>query len=61
MTQSTFTEEEGLEAVPISAFVPRQLRVDLERLARRADRSLSAEIRRALGLYIAAAEKRKRN
>jgi hypothetical protein len=58
MTQNALTEREAVETVPISAFVPRQLRVDLAQLARRHDRSLSAELRRALDLYVRAAEKR---
>jgi hypothetical protein len=58
MVQNVLTEQEAVEAVPISAVVPRQLRLDLQELARRHDRSLSAELRRALGLYVRAAEKR---
>jgi hypothetical protein len=52
MAQNAITAREAIETVPISAFVPRQLRVDLEQLARRHDRSLSAELRQAIYLYL---------
>jgi hypothetical protein len=45
------------ETVPASAFVPCPMRVGLEQLARQRNGSLSAELRRALGFYIRAAER----
>lgn len=36
----------------VNAFVDADVRRELERLAREADRSLSAEIRRALAAYV---------
>ena len=44
------------ETVPSSAFAPCPMRVSHEELARQHDRSLNAELRCALGLYVPAAE-----
>ena len=41
-----------LRRVHLNAFVDADVREELERLAREADRSLSAEIRRALAAHI---------
>lgn len=43
----------------VSTRFPRELRLDLERPAKEHDRSLSAELRRAAGLYVRVADKRK--
>jgi hypothetical protein len=46
------------ERVPSSAFARCPMRVGLEELAREHDRSLNAELRCALGLYVPAADGR---
>jgi hypothetical protein len=58
MGRSLQTPDDETVSVNISGTLPRQMRVDLERLARRHDRSFSAELRRAVGLYVRAAKKR---
>jgi hypothetical protein len=50
MTERTATATS--ERVVVHAFVDRHVRVGLERLARDGDRTLSAEIRRALAAHV---------
>jgi hypothetical protein len=58
MARSLQTSAPDRTMVPTIAELPRELRVDMEHLARRHDRSLSAEVRRALGFYVRAMAKR---
>lgn len=49
--------DDAVETAYVSAFVPRTLRVDLERAAAANDRTLSAEIRVALARHLAAPDR----
>jgi hypothetical protein len=44
--------DQELKDVPISAMIEQSLRDDIARLAQEADRTFSAEVRRALRLYV---------
>ena len=52
-----YTNETTSARATVSAQVRPELRAELERLAREGDRSLSAEVRRAIAEHLAHAEK----
>lgn len=49
---STRADNGGQEAGPVTVRLDEQIRVQLEKLAQENDRTLSAEIRRALRLHV---------
>jgi predicted transcriptional regulator len=51
MSQLT-QEKRRPQHVPLGAFVPRELHEAVEALAKREDRSMSSDVRQALGSYL---------